>query len=142
MDEYRFYYPIEVRYGDLDPQGHVNNASYLTYLEQARIAYITQLGLWSKESFLDLGVILADVHIIFQAPILFNQEVQVGVRLNRLGNKSIHAKQRIENPNTGQEFAKATLVLVTYDYHDQRTIPIPDLWRMMISEFEELSQSP
>ena len=33
MSEFRFYHPIEVRYGDLDPQGHLNNAKYLTYFE-------------------------------------------------------------------------------------------------------------
>ena len=37
MSAYHFSYPIEVRYGDLDPQGHVNNAKYLTYMEQARV---------------------------------------------------------------------------------------------------------
>jgi len=31
MGGFKFYHAIEVRYGDLDPQGHVNNANYLTY---------------------------------------------------------------------------------------------------------------
>jgi len=44
MAEFNYYHPIEVRYGDLDPQGHVNNARYLTYFEQARINYIAHLG--------------------------------------------------------------------------------------------------
>jgi hypothetical protein len=51
MNEFRFYHPIEVRYSDLDPQGHVNNAKFLTYLEQARIEYIGKLGLWDGSSF-------------------------------------------------------------------------------------------
>ena len=59
MSTCRFYHPIEVRYGDLDPQGHVNNARYLTYMEQARIAYVAHLGLWKGPSFLDIGIILA-----------------------------------------------------------------------------------
>ncbi len=71
MSLFGFYQPIELRYGDLDPQGHVNNASYLTYIEQARIGYIRHLGLWQGGSFLDIGIILADVHLTFRAPILF-----------------------------------------------------------------------
>ena len=47
MTKFRYYHLIEVRYGDLDPQGHVNNACYLTYMEQARIGYIQHLGLWA-----------------------------------------------------------------------------------------------
>ena len=36
MSDFNFYYPVAVRYGDLDPQGHVNNAKYLTYFEIGR----------------------------------------------------------------------------------------------------------
>ena len=71
MPTFCFYHPIEVRYGDLDPQGHVNNAKYMTYMEQARVAYIRHLGLWPGGSFLDLGIILADARITFRKPILF-----------------------------------------------------------------------
>ena len=79
MTDFRFYHPIEVRYGDLDPQGHVNNAKYLTYLEQARIAYLRRLGLWESESFLDVGIILADVLVTFRKPILYHDPIRVGV---------------------------------------------------------------
>ena len=64
MDDYHFYHPIEVRYGDLDPQGHVNNAKFLTYFEQARIEYWIKMGFFTKDqSFMEIGVIVADVHL-------------------------------------------------------------------------------
>src|SRR5512133_2916352 len=97
MDEFRFYHPIEVRYGDLDPQGHVNNARYLTYMEQARIHYIRAVGLWDGHSFLDIGIIVADAHLTFKAPILFGQQVQVGARVTRLGNKSLTMEYRLRD---------------------------------------------
>ena len=55
MTLFHYYHPVEVRYSDLDPQGHLNNASYLTYFEQARINYIVQLGLWQGRLILDDG---------------------------------------------------------------------------------------
>jgi acyl-CoA thioester hydrolase len=138
MGEFRYFHAIEVRYGDLDPQGHVNNAAYLTYLEQARIGYIRSLGLWPGGSFLDIGIILADAQITFRAPILFGQEVRVGVRVSRLGNKSLQMQYRIEAAPTGRELAVASTVLVTYDYRTAETIPIPEEWRRVIGEFEGL----
>ena len=70
MSGYKFFHPIEVRYGDLDPQGHVNNAKYLTYFEQARVHYLVQLGLFSmQQNFLDIGVIIADIHLKYRAPL-------------------------------------------------------------------------
>ena len=138
MSAYNFYYPIEVRYGDLDPQGHVNNAKYLTYCEQARIAYIRNLGLWQPGSFMNIGVILADARLTFRAAILFGQSVRVGVRVTRLGNKSLDMEYQIEDEDSRRTLADGATVLVTYDYHTSQTIPIPDDWRRAITAFEKL----
>jgi acyl-CoA thioester hydrolase len=139
MAEFRFYYPIEVRYGDLDPQGHLNNAKYLTYIEQARINYIKQLGLWDGISFLDIGFILADVHLTFRSPIHFGQPVRVGVRVSRLGNKSLTMEYRLEDAGNGQELARGSTVSVAYNYHERETIPLPTEWRTAITNFEGLT---
>lgn len=139
MTEFRFYHPIEVRYGDLDPQGHVNNASYLTYMEQARIAYIHTLGLWRGGSFLDVGIILAEARVIFQAPIMFGQQVRVGVRVSQIGNKSLTMEYLLENGAGGQQLASGSSVVVAYDYREARSMSVPEDWRNAISEFEDLN---
>ena len=136
--DFKFYHPIEVRYGDLDPQGHLNNARYLTYMEQARIQYIKYLGLLQGDSFMDMGVILADIHITFHAPVQFGQAVRVGVRVARLGNKSMDMLHDIEDAGSGEVLASGTAVLVAYDYHNSRSIPISEEWRRVICDFEKL----
>ena len=139
MAQYRFYQPVEVRYGDLDPQGHVNNAKHLTYFEQARIAYLLELGLFTKDqSFMEMGVILADVHITYLEPVYFGQNIKVGVHIAKLGNKSMKWKQNIIDADTGKEIAKGEIIMVTYDYREGQTIPIPPQWRGKIMEFEGL----
>lgn len=138
MRNFRFYHPIEIRYGDLDPQGHVNNSRYLTYMEQARIAYIQHLGLWKGGSFLDIGIILADVQVTFLAPILFGEQIRVGLQVTRLGNKSISMEYIIDESQSGQEYASGSTVVVAYDYSDYCTIPIPEHWRKTITSFENL----
>lgn len=138
MSKYRFYQPITVRYGDLDPQGHVNNARYLTYLEQARVGYVRQLGLWDGGSFFDFGMIMADAHLTFRAPILWGQPLRVGMCITRLGNKSMDSIYSIEDAQGQQIFAEGASVLVAYDYHATKTIPVPDVWRKIIQEFEQL----
>jgi len=138
MPACRFYHPIEVRYGDLDAQGHVNNARYLTYMEQARIAYIAHLGLWKGSSFLDIGIILADVHLTFKSSIQFGQQIRVGVQATRLGNKSFTIEHCIEDSQTGEQLAIGQAILVAYDYHERRTMSIPDDWRETLAAFEGL----
>jgi acyl-CoA thioester hydrolase len=139
MSEFHFYHPIELRYGDLDPQGHVNNSKPLTYFEQARVAYMIELGLFTKDqSFMEIGVILADVHITYHAPIYFGQNIKVGVHAAKLGNKSMTWEQNIIDADTSRELAKGEVVVVTYDFRSGKTIPIPQEWREKISEYEGL----
>jgi acyl-CoA thioester hydrolase len=139
MTQYRFYHPVEVRYGDLDPQGHVNNAKHLTYFEQARIQYLIELGLFTRDqSFMEIGVILADIHITYFEPIYFGQNIKVGVHPVKLGNKSMTWEQNIIDADSGRELAKGEVIIVTYDYKEQKTISIPHEWREKITEFEGL----
>jgi len=139
MPQFNFFHPIEIRYGDLDPQGHVNNAKHLTYFEQARIAYMIELGLFTKDqSFMEVGVILADVHITYFEPVYFGQNIKVGVHISRLGNKSMTWEQNVVDADTDKDLAKGEVVMVTYDYRAEKTIPIPQEWRGKIIEFEGL----
>jgi len=141
MTHFKFFHPVEVRYGDLDPQGHVNNAKHLTYFEQARIAYMIELGLFKKDqSFMEIGVILADIHITYREPIYFGQKIKVGVRAAKLGNKSMTWEQNITDAETGNELAKGEVILVTYDYHAEKTISIPHEWREKIKKYEATTE--
>jgi acyl-CoA thioester hydrolase len=136
MADFKFYIPVEIRYSDLDPQWHVNNTRYLVYMEQARLEYLTHLGLFDGQSFLDLKMIIADVHVSYLAPIKLGQKVRVGTRAARLGNKSITFEYRIEDSDNGDLLATGEVVGVTFDYHSQQPIPIPADWRQKISTFE------
>jgi acyl-CoA thioester hydrolase len=136
MSAYHFSYPIEVRYGDLDPQGHVNNAKYLTYMEQARVGYIRRLGVWKGDSFLDIGIILAEARVTFRKPITLGMDVRVAVRVSKLGNKSLTMDYRLENSPGGELLASGDSVLVAYDYRSGQTIPFPVDWRHAILELE------
>ena len=136
MAEFKFSIPIQVRYGDLDPQWHVNNARFLTFIEQSRFAYITQLGLWDGKSFLDLGLIVANMNIAFLAPIEFHMDVRVYARIARLGNKSMLFEHEIKDEKSGTLLGRAETVMVYYDYHTLSSQPIPDAWREKISIFE------
>ena len=140
MSNFRYFHPITVRYGDLDPQGHVNNAAFLTYLEHARVNYVHHLELWDGGDFLEIGIILARVELDYKAPILMTDQVEVGVRTSRLGNKSLDMENVVREIGTEKVYGFAKTVLVAYDYHAAATIPLKPEWRKTLSEFEGLDQ--
>ena len=139
MTAFNFLYPITIRYGDLDPQGHVNNACFLTYFEQARVHYLIHLGLFDRDqSFMDVGIILAEVRVTYLTPVNFGMSIQVGAGTTRLGNKSIEMAYSLLKKDNNQVLATGSAVLVTFDYRARKTILIPNHWRERISAFENL----
>lgn len=136
MPEFRFYIPIEVRYSDLDPQWHVNNARFFTYLEQARFQYLIKAGLWDGKDFFKVGLIVADVHLAYLAPIELSQAVRVGTCVTRIGNKSMVFAYVIEEASSGAALATGETVMVAYDYHTRTSMRVSDDWRAKIAAFE------
>jgi acyl-CoA thioester hydrolase len=136
MSEFKFYTPVQVRYGDLDPQWHVNNAHTVTFLETARFNYIQAVGLFDGQSFFDLGLIVADVHVVYLAPIKLTQKIRIGVRVAKIGTKSLTLEYQIEDEAESSVLTRAETVMVCFDYHKHESKPVPDEWRAKISTFE------
>ena len=136
MPAFNFTIPIQVRYADLDAQWHVNNSRFLTFMEQARLEYLQRLGLFDGKTFMDLRMIIADVHVAYKAPIVLGQKISVSTRAMKIGNKSITFEYVIEDSETGVVCGTGEVVGVCFNYTTHGTVPVPVEWRKKISEFE------
>ena len=141
MGDFRFFYPIEIRYGDIDAQRHLNNARYFTFMEQARLHYLMMLGLWDAENFDQIGIILAQQACTYLEPITLQHEIEVGVRTERMGSKSIEMMYCLRDVTSHRELATGSAILVAYDYQLRDSINIPVGWREIIEGFESGSLS-
>ncbi len=112
MDGYAYVHHELARYRDGDAFGHVNNAVYLSYLEEARNGWLSELGL--VRGIGDITMILARVEIDYRAQIEIGQAIEVGVRCARVGTKSFELEYRLEV--VGRAAAEARTVLVAFDY--------------------------
>ena len=117
---------IEIRWRDLDGFGHVNNAVFLTYLEQARLAWFGDSDVQPLRD-----VILARTEIDFRAPLHMGEVVEIGVRSSRVGTKSFELEYELQAG--GRVVAEAKSVLVGYDYERGASVPVPDRWRKRLS---------
>ena len=128
---------INVRFSDLDAMRHVNNATYLTYLEEARIAYFNEV-LDREKNNLNYYAVVARIEIDYAQPINLGDEVEVFTRVSKLGNKSSDVEHLILIHRSGEEFlaCSAATKLVSYDYKNSMSLPIPDDIRKKIIEFE------
>lgn len=133
---FRFFHPIEIRYRDVDAQRHVNSAVYFTYLEQARANYLQLLGLWKGKDFDRIGIILAEQSCTYLAPIYYGQQIEVGVRAEHIGEKSMHFEYLLREALSHAEFAVASTTLVAYSYERGESVAVPEDWRRKIEAYE------
>ena len=117
-------YRDTVRFSDLDGMGHVNNAVFLTYMESARLAFLSSLGAGENPQ---QSLILARVEVDFRSPIAFGEDVEVGVRTSRVGKKSFELEHEVRAD--GRVAAEGKTVLVGYDYERGASVEIPAEWR-------------
>jgi acyl-CoA thioester hydrolase len=129
VDGFPFVHRETVRFRDLDAFGHVNNAVYLTYLEEARNALLAHLGL--ARGVAEITMILARVEIDFRAQANVGDELEIGVRPARFGTKSFDLQYELRA--NGRVVAEAKTVLVGYDYEARATIELPDEWRRSLA---------
>lgn len=131
LSHYPFRMLIDVRFGDIDSMGHVNNAMYLTYFETARVSYYMQLRGYTDITKID--VIIAEITARYHYPALFGDQLEIGVRVSRMGTKSFDLEYLIIRPSDQQRIASGHSVQVMYDYATQQTIPIPENLRVLMS---------
>jgi acyl-CoA thioester hydrolase len=120
-----FVHSERVRFRDLDPMGHVNNAVFLTYIESARVAFLHHLG--AATSLEDMSIIVARIEIDFRAPVRFGDQVDISVRASRFGGKSFDLDHEVRVGDT--VVAEAKSVLVAYDYGKGEAVELPNDWR-------------
>ena len=140
-DAFRHRTRLEVRFRDIDAFGHVNNSTFVTYLEQARIRYL--IDVLQVDMVQRLPLILAALQVDFQAPILFGQDVEIGTQVDWIGNTSFHVSHRMTAGPAGHPtdhlVAEAQTVLVAYDYSTERPIRVPQEWRRAFAGYEDRS---
>ena len=124
---------IQVRFADLDVMGHVNNSVYLSYFEMTRVHYFKQLvGAnwdWRKE-----GVLLVRNEIDYLKPILLNDEPEVYMSLEKIGDKSISLLYEIKVNK--EIYTKGKSILVCFNGEEGKTILVP---KAMAEALEKLN---
>lgn len=134
-ETFRTTLPIQIRFNDIDPLGHINNSQYFSYFDLGKTTYFEELrGL--AINWLEGFIVIAHMDVDFLRPIFYKEPITVDSKITKLGEKSGVFLQQIRNINTGEVKCRCESVFVTFDAETQRPVPINDLWRKAISKFE------
>jgi acyl-CoA thioester hydrolase len=136
---FRYRHPIEIRYGDTDALGHVNNAVYLSYFEMARGGYYSEVVGHPFGTGPDADqrtFVIAEAHITYRLPAFYGEPLWCGVRVGWLSRSAFSLEYRLEVSasaiGTARMIADGSTVQVFYDLRRGRPMRTPpDLVRAL-----------
>lgn len=119
---------IGVRWRDLDAFNHVNNSNYLTYLEEARLQWLSHVpGPWFDEQSMP---VLAASEINYRLPIEWPAQLHVELDCERLGNSSMTISHRIVDASRPDRVhSDGRVVMVWMNPATGKPVPLPQAIR-------------
>jgi len=126
LSEFPFAYRQRVRYGETDLQAVVYYANYLLYAEVGRVAYLRQLGIDYQRDLIARGLdfTIGEASVRYQAPLRFDDEYDIRVRVGRIRRVSWTFDYAIDRAD-GVRCATASTVQVIIDGATKRPVRIP-----------------
>jgi acyl-CoA thioester hydrolase len=130
---FRFATPLRVRWGDCDSFGHVNNASYLTFFEEARIDYWKAVA--PDVPFTGMAIVHSSVD--FKGQAYPGDILTIRVAVTELRRTSFWAAYEVLRGD--QVVASGRSAQVFFDYGTQRPAPIPEAFRERVASYEGIA---
>lgn len=116
-----------IRFRDLDPLNHVNNAIFNTYYEEARISFIQMVPELAGQMRCGYSFVLANISISYLKPVTYPAELLIGSGVKNLGNSSITSFQAIYDKESKELASTAEASGVWFDLEKQRPSRLPDI---------------
>lgn len=119
---------IDVRWRDLDAFNHVNNATFLTYLEEARLLWLESLpGPWLGEH---SAPVLAAAQVNFRRPIPWPERLRVELLVQRVGSSSLTLGHRLVSARDDSVlYSDGHTVMVWVDGQSGKAASLPEAVR-------------
>jgi acyl-CoA thioester hydrolase len=136
MEGYPVWITQPVQWGDQDAFGHVNNTIYLRWFESARIVYGERMGLSDLMETQRIGPILAAISCSYRRQLTYPDTVRIGARISRIGRTSMVMEHRVVSEKLQSVVAEGDSTIVTFNYGENKSIPVPAELRAKINEIE------
>ena len=118
---------------------HVNSSVYFVYFEMARIAYFNDSGLGKFRDTTARGIPVVSQTCNYRQQVFHPSTLDVGIRCNELGEKTVHLAYEIYLEGTDTLVADGSTTSAWVDLSVPKAIPLPDELRDSIEAFEGVS---
>ena len=120
LSDFPFHYELQTRWKDMDAFGHVNNAVFLSYIEDARITFFKRWNLCDEKR----SIIMASAKIDYLRQIDHPSQLIVGERISRIGRKSFDIESAVFIKDEADAVATSMVICVCFDYEQNESVPV------------------
>lgn len=115
--------PISVRWRDMDSMGHVNNAKYISYLEEARVRWM--LGVQGVSMTDRIAPVVAATNVNYKRPLVWPNDITVELFVERLGSITI-GHRIVDQKDEGVLYSDGNVVVVWIDTQTGKSAALPE----------------
>lgn len=133
--EFPFWWPVQVRWGDMDALGHVNNCIYLQYLESARVGFFEWLGfpLHGPRAAGRVPVVVSQT-FHYRRQVVYPASLEVGVRCAELRTRSFVLEYALFQAEGGPLMGNGTTVLAWVEAAATQAVELPEALRERLAD--------
>ena len=135
LDEFPVTVEQPVVWGELDPNGHVNNIWYFRYIENARVELYRRIGKYDQETAGGVTIVVASTSCRFKAALGFGDVVVAGVKVEAIEEDRFATSYRLVRKADGALVAEADALLVVFDPHRKLKSVIPEAMKRELERF-------
>ncbi|MFQ5343256.1 MAG: acyl-CoA thioesterase [Anaerolineae bacterium] len=138
MDEFRFRFPIRVRYNEVDSQGIVFNSRYLEYCDAGGVEYFRAAGIppADMEAVHKCNMVVVRAELDFLAPARLDDLLNVYVRVSEIGRTSLTLRMEMRQSDSNVPVCRVMLIYVNVDEGIGKPAPVPDSVREAVTALE------
>ena len=130
LQDYPFQHKLNTRWKDLDAFRHINNAAYLTYIEDARIVLLRRWNIDYQQK----SLIVASVKIDYIKQVNHPSSLVIGQKVSRVGTKSFDIESAVFNEDTSELVCMSTITSVAFDFNKNKTV---EVFQEIIEDFKK-----
>jgi len=134
MEVYKLAVELRIDWSDLDMYQHVNNISFMRYMQSGRVNFWEASGIYKLYEDTNKGTMLVSTHCDFKNSLYYPGKALVKTKLDFIKNSSFGLKHLIINENN-EVCAEGKDVVVCFDFEKKETFNIPDELRKRLAEF-------
>jgi acyl-CoA thioester hydrolase len=127
-DRYRYFLPITTRWMDNDAYGHINNVTYYSYFDTVANHFLIHEGGLDIVSSPIIGLVV-ESRCSYKAPLAYPDRLRAGLRVDKLGNRSVTYGIGIFKEGEEQAAAHGYFVHVFVDRQSRKAVPMPERMR-------------